>query len=468
MRRSLFLFAPLGFAVFSIACEDDATNNPSPNLPEAGAFDSSRDPSDSSTQQDANPDAPVTPKGVTVVATRRTLPASNITVLFHDATGAITETKKTGADGKATSVPSPTPAMATIIFGEGTITRRLLTWTGVADGDELPAIVPEDLYIGNVDVTLAGAVPDAGAAQFESFVGGCAYYAGFVIEPWSMPVYQGCVRGGGALLVRAADDGDQTVAFAFKKPITLDPDGGALAATTGAWVAPVNVNLTVSNTTNISGQGVFSQIASNTVFTSRGALGDTYSRAFQAAGPTFADGYNATASFAGASFSNQRIIGRRVPTSTTSVTLDANTLPPELTGSSLDEADKRRPIAKWTGSTTGLKGGIVRLYYFNPMADGETTGWTLVVPPTATEVKIPALPASLDNILPSPDAGASSWDASPKVAFADSTLLPDYGTFRKIQGIVFPTVDEDAQLEDVVLPQAGDFKITSWYVNNNR
>jgi hypothetical protein len=68
----------------------------------------------------------------------------------------------------------------------------------------------------------------------------------------------------------------------------------------------------------------------------------------------------------------------------------------------------------------------------------------------------------------SPPSGLNSWDASPKVAFADSTLLPDYGMFRKIQGVIFPTVDEDALLEDAVLPQAGDFKITSWYVNDNQ
>lgn len=474
MRRSLFLLAPLGFAAFSFACEDDPTN-PATNFPEAGAFDSAVDPRDSSTPPDAQPDSPATPKGVTVIATRRAGPASNITVLFHDATGAITETKKTGADGKATSVPSPTPAMATIIFGEGTITRRLLTWTAVADGDELPAIVPEDIAFGSVDVTLASE-HDAGGGPvaYYSYVGSCDYYSSIGNEPWSSPVYGSCARGGGALLVRAVDDTDQTLAFAFKKPITLATDGGPVAASPGAWIAPVNVTLSVSNTTNSNGFGTFSQIAGTTVVRGRLSnhdrrpLGDTYSATFQGAGPTFADGYAASALFNGANASNERIIGRRFPTSTTSVTLDANTLPPELTGSSLDETDRRRPIAKWTGAMTSLKGGIVRLYYYDPTSDGATTGWTIVVPATATEVKFPALPASLESALPVPDGGLYSWDQSPKVAFADSTLLPDYGTFRKIQGVIFPTVDEDALLEDAVLPAAGDFKITSWYVNNNR
>jgi hypothetical protein len=466
MRRSLVLLAPLGFAAFSFACEDDPLNNPSANLPEAGTFDSSRPPLDDSgiPQQDANPDAPVTPKGVTVIATSRTGPAANITVLFHDATGAITETKKTGADGKATSVPSPTPAMATIIFGEGTSTRRLVTWTSVADGDELPAIAPEQLDLGTIDVTLASVVPDAGPSQFESYVGTCSHYAGFTTEPWTMGVDQFCARGGGALLVRASDDSDVPVGFAFKKPITLDTDGGALAVTTGTWVAPVTVNLSVSNTTNIGGTGIFSQIVGSTAFTRRRGLGDTYSASFESAGPTFADAYNVTAAFPGTDSTNQRIIGRRVATNTTSVTLDANTLPPELTGASVDETDKHRPIAKWLGTMTSMKGGVVRLFYSN--FDGDTyasTGWTIVVPSTATEVKVPVLPASLDTILPSPDGGVYSWDASPKVAFADSPLLPDYGAFRKIQGLVFPSIDENAELEDAVLPQAGDFKITTWH-----
>src|SRR5687768_15366792 len=99
MRRFLFLLAPLGLAAFSFACEDDPTGSPSAGFPEAGLGDTNRPPSDSSTPgQDAQPDGPVAPKGVTVIATGRTGPAANITVLFHDATGAITETKKTGAD----------------------------------------------------------------------------------------------------------------------------------------------------------------------------------------------------------------------------------------------------------------------------------------------------------------------------------------------------------------------------------
>ena len=471
MRRSLFFFfAPLGLAAFAFACEDDPSGNPTTGFPEAGLTDTNRPPTDGSTPDDANPDSPVTPKGVTVLATGRLGPVANLTVLFHDATGAITETKKTGADGKATSVPSPVPAMATIIMGEGTTRRRLLTWTGVADGDELPVIVKEDLNLGTVDVTLANQ-PDAGSFGYYAHVGLCSHSAGFGGEPFTMTnLYYGCARGGGAFLLRATDDSDVTQAFAFKKPITLDSDGGTTAVTPGAWVPAVAISLNVSNTTNISGIGVFSQIANNTPFRDtnsnhdRKPLGDTYSATFYGAGPTFADAYNATAVFPGANPNNERIIGRRFPTSTTSVTLDANTLPPELTGASVDETDKRRPIAKWTGTTTGLKGGVVQLYWYDFMSDGMTTGWTIVVPPNAAEVKVPALPATLENILPSPDAGQTSWDPVPKVAFGDSTLLPDYTAFRKIQGAVFPTFDEDAQFQDVVLPAAGDFKITSWVV----
>ena len=86
-----------------------------------------------------------------------------------------------------------------------------------------------------------------------------------------------------------------------------------------------------------------------------------------------------------------------------------------------------------------------------------------MVPATVSEVKAPALPASLDAILPSQDGGGSSWDSMPNVAFGDSSLLPDYATFRKVQGLVFPSIDENAGAEEAVLPQAGDFKITSWH-----
>lgn len=36
------------------------------------------------------------------------------------------------------SAPTTTPAMATVIFGEATTTRRFLTWTGTQDGDVAP------------------------------------------------------------------------------------------------------------------------------------------------------------------------------------------------------------------------------------------------------------------------------------------------------------------------------------------
>jgi hypothetical protein len=179
--------------------------------------------------------------------------------------------------------------MATIIFGEGTGNRRLITWTAVADGDGLPAVVPETLDLGQVEVSLTAQF-DAGTYNYDSCIGRCYGYGSTGSEPWFISPYVGCARGGGALLVEAQDVDQQNkiVGFSFKKPITLDPDGGTLQVTPGGWVAPVDIALSVSNTTNISGLGIFSQIAGNTVFTKRASLGDTYAATFQGAGPTFA------------------------------------------------------------------------------------------------------------------------------------------------------------------------------------
>lgn len=462
MRRILFALAPLGLAAFSFACEDDSGSNPSANLPEAGAFDSNRPDFDSS-RPDAQPDGPVAPKGVTVVATGRTGPVANITVLFHDATGAVTESKKTGADGKATSVPSPTPAMATVVFGESTFRRRLVTWTGVADGDELPAVVPSDVDLGTVEVTLAGQ-PDAGTFNYYSWVGDCQQYANAPSEPWTMNVSQNCARGGGALLVRAADFNENTVGFAFKKPITLVTDGGVAQVTTGGWVAPTKVTFSLTNTTDTTASAVFHQVANNTAFRSTGSFNDAAKSELESAGPTFADAYNGAVVFSGANgnFNARRIIGRRVASATNALTFDAAQLPPEVTATEIDATDKKRPTAKWSGTMTGMKGGVVRLFYLDSMSNGATTAWSIVVPATGNEVKAPALPASLESILPSAEAGQSVWDNTPTAAFADSNVLPDYAAFRKIGGVLFPTVDEDASFEDAVLPAAGDYKITGY------
>src|SRR5688500_2575788 len=104
LRRSFVLLAPLTIAITGVfACEEDSPPGAEFNFPEAGGVDTNQPPlpgTDSSTKPDAPGDVVPKPTTVTVTITDRLGPKANITVVFHDASGAVTETRTTGNDGK--------------------------------------------------------------------------------------------------------------------------------------------------------------------------------------------------------------------------------------------------------------------------------------------------------------------------------------------------------------------------------
>ena len=78
------------------------------------------------------------------------------------------------------------------------------------------------------------------------------------------------------------------------------------------------------------------------------------------------------------------------------------------------------------------------------------------------------MPPALANLVPDSESGAG-WDGPPEVIFADSNLLVGgYATFRKIQGAVLPAIDNDAVVEEAVIPANGDYKITHYKFLNAR
>jgi hypothetical protein len=472
MRRLVFFAGPLLTAAFVFACEDDSSGPPSNDFPEAGAFDSSRPTSDSSLPDAGQPEADaVAPQPVTVVATGVTGAAvTNLTVVFHDANGAVLETKKTGADGKATSAVNPAIAMATVVFDTGASRREILTWTGVQGGDVLPVVAPVANTIAEFQITIpGGAFTDAGGPTSNYYVkvGGCETYRGFLDgQPVSVYVEPSCYRGMGAVLVAGANANDTIVAHALKKPVAAVADGGVVPVTTDAWkFPPADVTVSVTNTTDASGRIWFQQIANQTAFVESRNMGQAFDAQFKAAAG-FADGYNAAVSYT-SGFQASRVIGKRVaPTGT--ITLDASPaqLPPALTAATLNAAAPRRPVMSWTGNMGPMKGGLVRIGWFDGSTES-TTRWSIVVPannaPTGT-VTAPALPADLDALLPLADGGGSSWETVPDVSFMDSDVVPDYATWRKVQGVVFPaSIAQNGNVDQAVLPQNGAFRVTSFH-----
>src|SRR4051812_943354 len=135
MRRAVFVLGPIVATAILYACDDSGSSSgggmPEASAPfETGAAETA--PPDASAG-DADAEASVAP--VTVHVARGVAPAANVTIVFNDAAGNVTETQTTGMDGKATSTKGA-PAFASALLGAGNL-RRILTWTAVEPGDDL-------------------------------------------------------------------------------------------------------------------------------------------------------------------------------------------------------------------------------------------------------------------------------------------------------------------------------------------
>lgn len=463
MRRTIILAGPLAAALFVFACEDDAINNPTTGFPEAGTVDTNRPPTDGNVPtQDAGPDGDATlpPQPVTVVVANRKGPRAGITVLFHDAMGAVLETKTTDATGRATSNPAgPIPAMATALLGQSLLQHELLTWTGVEAGDELVAADPEpieDLGQMAIDYPLL-----TGATGYTARLGSCQEFSAGAVTPINLPVTTECTGPQNAPIVSATDDNGTLLGYAFKKNVAPPTDGGVVNVDNLTWVTNSTFTVNVLNKPGIVGANArLLEIANNIAtpnFTAFGLNGSDQAP-FKVA-PGYAEFYQASTSAPGTVNGTERTLSTRLVGTATSVTFDYQQALPELSTMGVDDVDKKRPVFSWSSVSTlaGSDGGYVRAMIFLPTDD--RTRWTIVVPPGATTgtVKAPVLPPAQAAIfLPDPDAGfVGNWGQS-EVLFAEADSLADYKAFKKFQGIV----NQAEGTPSGFLPANGSYKTT--------
>jgi hypothetical protein len=135
------------------------------------------------------------------------------------------------------------------------------------------------------------------------------------------------------------------------------------------------------------------------------------------------------------------------------VTLDASQHLPRLTANGVvGTGDAARPQLTWASEMPlgGADGGIVMLDWYAETIQ-RTQEWILIVPPGATEVRLPELPESLAAWRPTADTNLPP----PGVMFVESTSIAGYDDLRQQVGwMVFPYQgssltlfgDEDATL----------------------
>lgn len=467
MRRAVLVlgsFTAVAGALF--ACEDDPSGAGGPQFQLDGstpAFDGGQQPFDSGPTPEAAPDAPPGPPSVTVSVTGRAGPKANVRVVFHDANGAVLETKLTDATGKVKSSGAVLPAMASALLG-GDYQRHIVTWTALENGDDLAVRDPDgdnesDEMLGQYDVTMPGPFDNEGTSRYDVHASGCYGIAeGTSANIWLYPY---CVRGDkSSVLIRALDPDNEIVGHSFKKGIAVPTDGGTTPVATSQWLASSTVTVTAANvpqdrSTNVDlleivdGHGYadgFSHTVNSETNSATFRTANGFAEALQAGIYLFSNG------------GGNQIIAKRVAPGPT-IALDAAQALPPITGGDVSGTNARRPKITWTSSSTaGSDGGIVRI-----RAYGEPSySWTFVVPPGSTSITAPAMPTEADGHLPPlTDAGAEDVFDPPEITFIEADVLPSYTQFRRQQGVLVPPGTSVA-FGLPTMPVNGTYRTTSW------
>ncbi|HVH46592.1 MAG TPA: hypothetical protein VM925_29830 [Labilithrix sp.] len=444
-----------------MACENDSgVGGPSFSFDASLADFNAPPPNDGSTPTpsvDAAPDAPVVP-AVSVTVTGAGGPKSGVRIVFHDAAGAVIETKLTGNDGKATHVGTDA-GMASALLATGS-QRHIVTWTGVETGDDLQVRDGDSNEdVGLYNVSLSSLFVDSGASIYwvEGPCGGNSTY-GTAAE---LPLRRGCTRAQNAVLATARTFSSTVTGHAFKKGNPGVTDGGTASITVGDWKEPSTLGLTIANLpVETSFDSHLLEIADGAGFSN--STGDTNGSnvTFKTA-TGFADAYQASIRFGDFGGSEQSITRRFAPAAT--VELDYAGLLPSITDASLDTAAPRRPVISWsTDSTAGTDGGLVQFSFSGP--EDANYLWTLVVPPGSKTVTAPAMPAEAESFLPfDPDSGGESWFGVPEILFVEADVLPSYAFFRRQQGTLLGLTESGFGAYSLpALPLDGTYKTTSW------
>lgn len=416
MRKAVLLLAPLVAGAALFACEDDSSSGgPGTFVVEAGTFDA---PASDSPAPDADPPKPA---GVTVSVTRAGLPAAGISVVFHDAAGAVQQVVATGADGRATSTGAA-PAMASALLGgSGAITlRRVVTWVDVKPGDVLSTVdFVDPTAVARYDVSF-GTFDDGGVLTYTATSGACG---GSGSSPIAIPLTRECLHPTSSVLGIAL--GAEPLAVAYKKGIAAPPaDGGVGNVTLGPWLTPSTLTVTVANAPAGLIDALVGEVSEGETYLSR-------TRSFVGGettlpvAPGFADTLEPAVVAPGGA--GGRAIIKRIPPGPT-VTFDLSTALPTITAATGSSSTVAHPLVAWTPESplSGSDGGIVQLRW-----DGNGEGWTFIVPPSATTVKAPSFPAEAAGWLPQGSAGGS---IAAYITFADVDSVPSYDVFRKGAG----------------------------------
>lgn len=457
MRVSLpLLFLVVPVAAFTYACEDDGGGGATGSFDAGtGQFEAGA-PFDAGPVSDAAPPNEAAATGLVVNTKQLGKPIANVTVLFHDASGAVTGQTKSDASGVAKA--DKAPPMITVV-ADDTVRggKSLLTYLGVVDGDvlnvEVPATPGNQTPVGTYNVSFTGALPNATGIDVV-LNGGCSASGAGNATTVDLPVFEPCKRANNVLLAAGTDPTGYPAQIAFKKGEAAPPLNGNQAVTLPQWVTPQTVTVTAANAPPAAFlSSAFSAIADGAPFVigqKKGALtdgGDVYA---YAAG--FPDAVSALVR-AQQGNATQLLVKRSAVAAT--MPFDLATALPLVTA--VDAAGTTRPDITVTAvPAAGLAttdGGMIALYWTTGTTNVQTNTWSFVVPPGTATVKVPALPTELADLAPPATATKAA-------GYFESDLVPGYTQFKQS---ILPVSGPPPAFDDrATLPTNGTARVTLW------
>jgi hypothetical protein len=462
MRRPTLLLSSLVATLVLFACDDDTTKATTSTTPDSGTSDAAKP--DTPDADAAGPDSS-TPQPVTVHVTRGENAAADVLVVFHDEGGAVLTTAKTDATGTVKS-SGAIPAQVSVLLGEGR-ERAIHTWTGVEARDELFA---KDPFARNDDSfgTYASKLPGAysGANRYAVGIGpydcGGSWPESSLALPLSFSPSADCLKTQNTLLAVALTNGIGPKAFAFKKGLAIPASGSKVNTTFTEWSAPASATLELTNREpGVEVGATIVDIVNGVWFDigQQSAAEDAFTFPVPAG---FADAHQ----FAVAVHSENGTVsvGKRVPGTNSSASLDVGTALPALESATMDTANVKRPkisrTSKASLASTDGGHGFVELWGQNE----EVYRWSFVVPPGATTVQVPQFPAEAAAWLPFGEDGGDlpTHMTNPRMTFVESDVFAGYAAFRSEAGRLFDTSEWAGGWNRLVLPKDGTLRITSY------
>ncbi len=451
-----------------VACSapSEAPSTP-PTVRDAGSETSLVPDAGSDADVNAKPEAGVKAPYVTVTVLHAARPLAGVSVVFHDAMGEIIEEAKTDIAGRARS-STPSPAMASALVGnQGN--RHIVTWTGVEMGDEL---VTEDYSayndprryrtsVGKYSVELTRR---PGIADYHVLAGKC-FGLGNGSAPIPVDIYTQCDAPTQAIVARSVDVAALSKPhYSWKKNVPAPPGAGITSVPLGPFAPGETVSVDLLN--RQAGQTAIGELTDFVgelpfygplylLFTSPqdsaldmppSGFADTRQVNVLVRGPT-ADG------------TSRSLIVRGAPK--TSNPLDLAQLLPKLTSGTVSAANPARFELAWTSSATpsSVDGFVARVRYADPKVD-EHYAWTFVLPPTASGVRAPKMPASAAAWLP--DAKRSLFN-TPHVWMMDFDSMSTYEAFRTTGARVLPLDVQDTSEREILLPTSDRLRVSTYF-----